>query len=120
ALLSHPSPQLVYAIPWWGATHDSGNLRRAAAALETIARVRVPPSDAALLSLGEREVPAYLALARRDSAAALALLAAIPDSLCDAVESAPRRSACCPRAPSRSARRSACRRNCSGRTCWSG
>ena len=36
-------------------------------------------------------MPAYLALARRDSVAALALLAAIPDSLCDAVDCAPAR-----------------------------
>ena len=91
ALLSHPSPQLAYAIPWWGAAHDSSSLRRAAAALVTIARSRATPSDAGLLALGAREVPAYLALARRDSVAALALLAAIPDSLCDAVDCAPAR-----------------------------
>ena len=86
ALLSSRSPQLAYAIPWWGATRDSSDLRRAAAALKDVARASLTALDTSLIALGEREVPAYLALARRDSLAALRLLAAIPDSLCEAVD----------------------------------
>ena len=86
ALLSGRSPQLAYAIPWWGATRDSSDLRRAGAALKGIAQAGLTALDTNLIALGEREVPAYLALARRDSLAALRLLAAIPDSLCAAVD----------------------------------
>ena len=88
-LLARPSPQLAYAIPWWGAAHDSSKLLRAAVALKSIARSRLTAIDSALLSLGEREVPAYLALARRDSLSALRLLASIPDSLCAEVDCTP-------------------------------
>src|SRR6185437_6041043 len=86
ALLSSRSPQLAYAIPWWGATRDSSDLRRAAAALRSVAQAGLTALDTSLIALGEREVPAYLALVRRDSLAALRLLAAIPDSLCAAVD----------------------------------
>jgi eukaryotic-like serine/threonine-protein kinase len=89
ALLSRPSPQLAYAIPWWGASRDSGNLRRAAAAFDAMTGAGLTALDSALISLGEREVPAYLALARHDSLGALRLLAAIPDSLCAQVDCAP-------------------------------
>jgi tRNA A-37 threonylcarbamoyl transferase component Bud32 len=89
ALLSRPSPQLTYAIPWWGAARDSGSLRRAAAALKALARAGLTALDTRLLALGEREAPAYLALARGDSLAARRLLAAIPDSLCAEVDCTP-------------------------------
>lgn len=89
ALLSRPSPQLAYAIPWWGVTHDSSSLRRAATSLRAIAHSGLTALDRGLLALGEREAPAYLALARHDSLGALRLLAAIPDSLCSAVDCTP-------------------------------
>lgn len=86
ALLSRRSPELAYAIPWWGSTRDTTALHTASAALERTARAGLTLAQAGLVTLGELEVPAYLALARRDSAAALRLLGAIPDSLCIVVD----------------------------------
>jgi serine/threonine-protein kinase len=86
ALLARPSPQLVYAIPWWGSRRDTSALRRAAAGLRTVRQAAVAPPERALVALGEREAPAYAALAGHDSLAAARLFSAIPDSLCAEVD----------------------------------
>jgi serine/threonine-protein kinase len=91
SLLARRSPQLVYAIPWWAATGDTMALRAATAAISGAVRGRLTSNDSRLLTLGEREAPAYLALARHDSSGALHLLAAIPDSLCIVVSCLPTR-----------------------------
>jgi serine/threonine-protein kinase len=82
ALLAQRSPQLAYAVPWWAYTRDTSSLRAAASALRALLRTGLSLRDVNEAALGAREVPAYLALARNDTVAALRQLDAIPDSLC--------------------------------------
>ena len=91
ALLARRSPQLAYAIPWWASTRDTSSLRSAAAALKAARLAGTTDVDRGLVALGDREAPAFLALARQDSLAALRMLVAIPDSLCLVVNCVPAR-----------------------------
>jgi hypothetical protein len=70
-------------LAWWSARGDSGSLHR----LEQLARSKsrsapAATGEAAYWTYQAATVPAYLALARRDTSLALSLLAGLSDTLC--------------------------------------
>jgi serine/threonine-protein kinase len=81
AWLRRGSPNSYLALDWLAARADTGAIRRFGA----IARSHTRSTVAAYRHFGTFEVrvsDAYLALARRDTARAINLLLAVPDSLC--------------------------------------
>jgi tetratricopeptide (TPR) repeat protein len=77
-----PLPRYLRGLPWWLARGDTAAIARFGRRAEEI--VRRPASHRAALRARyfARAAPAYLALARGDSARAVTLFQAIPDTLC--------------------------------------
>jgi serine/threonine-protein kinase len=75
-------PRHLNGITWWLAQRDTLSLRRFAARAAAEARRPSPPEDILRARLRGATATAYAALARGDSAGALARLEAIPDTLC--------------------------------------
>jgi eukaryotic-like serine/threonine-protein kinase len=83
SLLREGSAWSPWGLTWWSARGDSGALRR----LERLARSKslsapAATGEAAYWTYQAATVPAYLALARRDTSLALRLLGALSDTLC--------------------------------------
>jgi hypothetical protein len=79
---SGETPRHLRGIPWWLAHRDTASLRRfAARAAEETGRTNPPRAGLRARLLGATST-GYAALARGDSAGALAHLEAIPDTLC--------------------------------------
>jgi serine/threonine-protein kinase len=62
---------MVYAMPWWASRGDTVSLRRFAARVDSASKMSVPAGRLEVFRFMSREIPGYLALARRDTAAAL-------------------------------------------------
>jgi len=74
-----------WALPWWAEQHDTeaiATLGRMATVALRAPPVPIAPSGREVAGYLTRAVPAYLALARGDSATALRLFEALPDSAC--------------------------------------
>jgi eukaryotic-like serine/threonine-protein kinase len=76
------TPRHLQGIPWWLAHRDTASLRRFAARAAEETRRPNPPRIVLRVRLLGAMSTAYAALARGDSARALAHLEAIPDTLC--------------------------------------
>jgi hypothetical protein len=72
----------VARLPWWAFRSDTASLRRAGAWSDSVARLDQDPNVRAMASYVAASAAAYGALARRDTTAALELLAALPNSGC--------------------------------------
>jgi len=75
---------MTLALPWWAQRGDTAALAAAVRRIDLVARTQPQDDDDRdpAPAYGVAAARAYLALARRDTAAALTLFAAIPDSLC--------------------------------------
>jgi len=71
----------VLPLPWWSLQHDTTSILEVMRRCDSAVRTR-PPGQTWWAQHGARAARAYLALARHDSAEALAQLLALPDSLC--------------------------------------
>ena len=74
-----------WALPWWAEQRDTGaiaTLGRMAAVALRAPPIPISPKGREIAGYLTQSVPAYLALARGDSSAALRLLEALPDSAC--------------------------------------
>ncbi len=76
------TPRHLRGLPWWLAHRDTASLRRFAARAAEETRQPNPPLVVLRARLLGATSTAYAALARGDSAGALAQLEAIPDTLC--------------------------------------
>ena len=76
------TPRHLRGLPWWLARRDTASLRRFAARAAEETRRPNPPLVVLRARLLGATSTAYAALARGDSAGALAHLEAIPDTLC--------------------------------------
>ena len=76
------TPRHLRGLPWWLAHRDTASLRRFAARAAEETRRPNPPLVVLRARLLGATSTAYAALARGDSAGALAHLEAIPDTLC--------------------------------------
>jgi serine/threonine-protein kinase len=76
-----PGDAAGLAVPLWASRGDTMHLRRYVQSL-TAAAAQLPPAFRRLARFQIASTEAYLALARRDTAAALARFEALPDSLC--------------------------------------
>jgi hypothetical protein len=74
---------LRMAPTWWYAMRDSTNLVRVRQRMRPVARSQSKPIARVSLQYLADAAGAYLALTRNDSAQALGLFAALPDSLCE-------------------------------------
>jgi eukaryotic-like serine/threonine-protein kinase len=82
---SHPDPTsltFVARLPWWASRSDTASLRGAGKWSDSVARSDPDPNVRVMASYVAASAAAYGALARRDTAAALERLAALPDSGC--------------------------------------
>ena len=70
------------ALGWWGEAGDTGSIRALARRLDSWIGAAANPGRRALLRYAAAAAPAYLALARHDTADALRRFALVPDSLC--------------------------------------
>jgi hypothetical protein len=75
------SGQLTYVLPWWGTRGDTASLLLAATRMDSAARASRENSGREVGRYGANAARAYLALARHDTAAALAGLAALPHDM---------------------------------------
>ena len=74
---------LFNALPWWAARRDTVSLAAFASRLGSLLRAATTtPNQRTWLSYGTSAAGAYLALARGDSAMALGLFDALPDTVC--------------------------------------
>jgi hypothetical protein len=75
-------PSFIARFPWWASRLDTTSLRRANGWSDSVARADPDPGVRAASSYVAAAARAYGALARRDTAAALERLAALPDGGC--------------------------------------
>jgi eukaryotic-like serine/threonine-protein kinase len=76
------APSFIARFPWWASRLDTASLRRASAWSDSLARSDPDPNVRAAASYAAAAALAYGTLARRDTAAALERLAALPDGGC--------------------------------------
>jgi tRNA A-37 threonylcarbamoyl transferase component Bud32/tetratricopeptide (TPR) repeat protein len=72
---------IVYALPWWAARRDTNELRRFAGRVDTEDRSSMPAGQLEWLQVLGGAVPAYVALARGDTSAAIRHFAGLPRDL---------------------------------------
>jgi hypothetical protein len=73
---------LSVTLPWWAARGDSVTVRGIARTADSVARTATTEVDRGIARHAALAAPAYLALIRRDTATAIRVLEALPDSLC--------------------------------------
>jgi tRNA A-37 threonylcarbamoyl transferase component Bud32 len=73
---------LSTTLPWWAARGDSVTVRGVARTADSLARSATTEVNRGIARYAALAAPAYLALIRRDTAAAVRTLEALPDSLC--------------------------------------
>jgi serine/threonine-protein kinase len=73
---------LVTTLPLWAARGDSTTIRRIERTADSVARVTPNPVNRGIVRYAAEAAPAYLALVRHDTAAAVRILESLPDSLC--------------------------------------
>ena len=69
-------------LPLWAARGDSMTIRRIERTADSVARVTPNPVNRGIVRFAAEAAPAYLALVRHDTAAAVRILESLPDSLC--------------------------------------
>jgi tetratricopeptide (TPR) repeat protein len=72
----------IFSLPWYAARRDTSALRSGLRLADSLAASGGTPRDRELARYGAAAARAYLSLAMGDSAAAVGLFAALPDSLC--------------------------------------
>jgi serine/threonine-protein kinase len=73
---------LSIALPWWAARGDSATIRRIERTADSVARAASNEVHRGMARYASEAAPAYLALTRHDTTAAIRILEALPDSLC--------------------------------------
>jgi len=73
---------LTTTLPFWAARGDSTTIRRIERTADSVARVTPNPVNRGIVRYAAEAAPAYLALVRHDTAAAVRILESLPDSLC--------------------------------------
>ena len=73
---------LSVSLPYWASRGDSATIRRIERTADSVARVMPNPVNRGIVRYAAEAAPAYLALVRHDTAAALRILESLPDSLC--------------------------------------
>jgi hypothetical protein len=81
--IRHDSSSVTYAYPWWAERADTTRLVAEARRADSLIRVGVPLARRDRAMYRAQSARAYVALVRRDTAAALRALSALPDSLCE-------------------------------------
>ena len=73
---------LAATLPFWAARGDSATIRRIERTADSVARVTPNPVNRGIVRYAAEAAPAYLALVRHDTTAAVRILESLPDSLC--------------------------------------
>ena len=81
-LSAGPVLAAAHALPWWAAQGDSASIRQLARTSGTVSRSTTKGVDRDIAAYTHDAALAYLDLVRRDTAAAIRRLEALPDSLC--------------------------------------
>jgi eukaryotic-like serine/threonine-protein kinase len=76
------SPELIQAFPWWAVHRDTISLLKAQTRADSAAGRGATPTDRVVGRYAAGSAAAYLALARGDTATALARFLALPDDWC--------------------------------------
>jgi eukaryotic-like serine/threonine-protein kinase len=80
--LTNNDSWLIAASGWWAMTGDSASIHAFARKADRLARAAIAPADRSSWKYEALAARPYLALARHDTAAAIAELTSLPDSLC--------------------------------------
>jgi tetratricopeptide (TPR) repeat protein len=81
-LLAQPIARSAIPLAWWTAQRDSASIRELERRSHSLARSAQDAVDRNTAAYASQAAPAYLALVRYDTTAAIRRLEALPDSLC--------------------------------------